>query len=379
MMPVNINFSKKRRLKLKVFDVVVIGASAVGCIAARDCAERGLNTLVLEEHNEPGKQGKCTALYSKRGLESLEVNCAPAVLNQTRGVLFHSHRARLEVSRRETVALVLDRQRFDEECFKQARKAGAEFSFNAKVVGVKQGKDFVRISSLKKFFDARVVIAADGAASFTAKALNFPKIKEFVLGYEAEFSGVQVERKDFVQVFLNSRAYPEFFAWIVPAQSGIARVGLGVKDFKKLDAGKKAFFNEPLIRETLSKAKKIREFTAVIPVAVRRQTQDGRVMLVGDAAGQVKATTGGGVVFGGNCARVAADCAAGFLQNGGRLDYEHEWRREFGKELRLHAAIAGFKNSLGNEFLDFALTASWILGVPLFLKRFGDMDFVLRV
>ncbi|NYZ78320.1 hypothetical protein H0N96_02885, partial [Candidatus Micrarchaeota archaeon] len=108
-------------------------------------------------------------------------------------------------------------------------------------------------------------------------------------------------------------------------------------------------------------------------------TQDGRVLLVGDAAGQVKATTGGGVVFGGSCARVAARCAAVFIREGKELNYEREWRREFGKELRLHAAIARAKNSLGNSGLDFALTAGRVLGVPLFLKRFGDMDFVLRV
>lgn len=378
-----------------VFDVAVIGASAVGCIAARDCAQLNLKTLVLEEHAEPGKQGKCTALYSKRGLESLEANYAPAVLNQVRGVSFHSPNARLEASRSEPVALVLDRKRFDEECFKQARKAGAKFLFNCKATGIKQGKvkqgkakqgkDFVRVFSGKKFFDARIVIAADGAASFTANALGFPKIKELVLGYEAEFSNAEPPRKDFVQVFLNSRAFPGFFAWIVPAQEGVARVGLGVKiglgvkNFKKLDAGKKALFKEPLVRETLSKAKKIREFAAVIPVAVRKKTQEGRVMLVGDAAGQVKATTGGGVVFGGNCARIAARCAASFLKNGETLSYERAWRREFSKELRLHAVIAGFKNSLGNDCLDFALAAGRVAGLPLFLKAFGDMDFVLRV
>ncbi len=157
------------------------------------------------------------------------------------------------------------------------------------------------------------------------------------------------------------------------------KVGLSVKNFKKLDAGKKALFREPLVRETLSKAKKIREFAAVIPVAVRKKTQEARVMLVGDAAGQTKATTGGGIVFGGNCARIAARCAARFLENGESLGYERAWRREFGKELRLHAAIAGFKNSLGNDCLDFALASARASGLPSFLKVFGDMDFVLRV
>jgi flavin-dependent dehydrogenase len=273
---------------------------------------------------------------------------------------------------------VLNRRRFDEECFKQARKAGARILLNNRVTAIAQKTDFVRLSCGKRFFDARVVIAADGASSFAASALDFPKIKEFVLGYEAEFEGAQVERRDFVQVFLNSRAYPGFFGWIVPAQRGVVRMGLGVKDFKKLGAAKKALFDEPLVRETLSQAKKIREFTAVIPVAVRARTQDGRILLVGDAAGQVKATSGGGVVFGGNCARIAARCAAAFVREGKELDYEREWRREFGKELRLHAGIARAKNSLDNNCLDFALTAGRVLGVPLFLKAFGDMDSVVR-
>ncbi|NYZ77796.1 FAD-dependent monooxygenase, partial [Candidatus Micrarchaeota archaeon] len=258
---------------MDVYDVVVIGASAVGCIAARDCARLNLKTLVLEEHSEPGKQGKCTALYSKRGLESLEVNHAPAVLNKMCGAVFRTPHAQLEVSRREPVAFVLNRRKLDEECFKQARKAGAKILLNNRVTAIAQKKDFARVSCGKKFFDARVVIAADGASSFAASALGFPKIKEFVLGYEAEFSGARVERGDLVQVFLNSRAYPGFFGWIVPAERGVVRVGLGVNDFKKLGAAKKALFDEPLVRETLSGAKKIREFTAVIPVAVRGRTQ----------------------------------------------------------------------------------------------------------
>jgi len=363
---------------LSVYDVVVIGASAVGCIAARDCAQLGLNTLVLEEHSKPGKQGKCTALYSKKGLETLEANHKPAVLNKVRGAVFRTPHATLEVSRREPVALVLNRQRFDEECFKQARKTGAKMLLNNRVTGLRQEKDFVRVSCGENFFDARVVIAADGAASFAASALGFPKIKEFVLGYEAEFERVQGEREDFVQVFLDSRAFPGFFGWIVPAGKRVARVGLGVRNFEKLSVAKKKLFCEPLVRETLSSAKKIREFTAVIPVAVRARTQDERVLLVGDSAGQVKATTGGGIVFGGNCARVAARCAAGFLREGKKLDYERVWRREFGKELRLHSAIARVKNSLSNSSLDFVLTACKVLGVPLFLKHFGDMDFLLR-
>lgn len=351
-----------------IYDVIVIGASACGLLCARDCAERGLRTLVLEEDSEVGKQGKCTALVSKNGLDSLGVAYEKSVLNEIRGARIIAGKTILAVKRRKPVALVLDRQRFDEQIAREARRAGAEIRLGKKVTGFKEEKNFARIFCGKNFFDSRFVVGADGAASFTANALGFPTIDKFVLCWEAEYDNEGVSERDSVNVFLDNDFFKGFLGWLVPAGSESVRVGLGTTNFRALGKGKKVLFS----LADLSEAKKLREFTAVIPLETRAVTQKKNVLLVGDAAGQTKATTGGGIVFGGGCARIAARCVAE------RSDYETEWRKKFGRTLEIHRSVRNLLDACDNQTLSALIRGGSFFGLPFFLRVFGDMDFVLR-
>jgi hypothetical protein len=77
----------------------------------------------------------------------------------------------------------------------------------------------------------------------------------------------------------------------------------------------------------------------VIPLSPIRRTYADRLVAVGDAAGQVKPTSGGGIYYGMLCAEVAAevlaeglrrdDLSARFLSR-----YERAWRGRIGAEIR---------------------------------------------
>ena len=97
---------------------------------------------------------------------------------------------------------------------------------------------------------------------------------------------------------------------------------------------------------------------------------------MGDAAGQVKATTGGGVIFGGLCARKAAESIVEGSQ-GKPLDYEERWRKAFGKTLELHRLIHSTVFRLPNTALDAGIALGRAAGLHRALEKFGDMDFVL--
>ncbi len=371
------------------FDLIVAGCSAAGAFAARDASSLGLKTLVLEEHARSGKQGKCSGLVSVSGLKLLGAagtEFDASVVNEVRGAVLHAKgekSAEFVVERRNAVARVLDRQKFDEALARQARAAGAKLLFNHRVTTIKQnGKSMVVRCGDGSKFAAKFLVGADGAASRVAAACDFPKLPKLVLGYEAEFAGARVERDDFVDLFFDSQAFPGFFAWIIPAGKRGVRMGFATRKIADFAFAKNKFYALPAVQSVArqARARKTREYAAVIPLTVRRKTQFGRVLLVGDAAGQTKASTGGGIVFGGLCAGVAAASVKNAVDSNSNAfpDYEASWRRAYGGKLALHSLARLALDSLDDETLKALFAVGKRLGAPSLLSRFGDMDFVFK-
>lgn len=330
-------------------DCTVIGASVTGCTAAKALAENGKDVLLLSD--KIGKNGKCTAIVSRHGLEKTGLNYKPTILNDIYGAVFHSGNEHFQVKSSTTQAYVLDRFALDKAAFDDAINAGAKFK-KQHVTGKPQA---VR------------VIGADGVSSTTAKLYGFPPLEKIIVGYEVEFSNAIIADKKKVDVFLD---YPGLFGWIVPVNEETVRIGLATDT--NLDIHKKKFFNLPEVSATINKAKKIREFTHAIPVKPRGITQKKNCMLVGDAAGQTKATTGGGIVFGCLCAKIAAEC---IIEN---KNYEKEWRARYGHQLKTHYYARKILDNIPDQMKPLMLKASEHLGLPWLLENFGDMDFFIN-
>lgn len=342
------------------YDACVVGAGAIGCIAARHCADAGLRVSVVEEHAKPGKFGKCTGIISKEGLDSTGIDYSNSVQNEIRGCVLSSCGEEMLVDARRTVALVIDRQEFDEEC---RREAGADFKFNARAIGFGGG-----VKTTQGAIKSDFVVGADGAASFTAKRLGFPPLESTVLAWQAEYSRAKVRDEGLAEVLLEPE-FNGFFGWLVPSGRGRCRVGFAVRDNQQLLSSKKALLSNPIVKAALAGARKSGEFAALIPISRRRRTVKGSALLVGDAAGQVKATTGGGIVFGAKCARVLADC----LARGETEAYESAWRRE-ARVLGLHSLIRQGFDALPASGVRFGLAAGKLFGAPYLLSNYGDMD-----
>lgn len=358
---------------MRKIDAAIIGGGAAGCIAAKELAGRGLDAVVFEEHAKPGKFGKCTGLVSVKGLKELGVDYSKAVVGKISGATIHSPNSSFSV-RRKNVAVVLDRQAFDEKCAEEAAGAGAEIVTNSRVTGLGEAGKAIVLG--KKDFYYSYIVGADGANSTTAHSLGFPPISKFVLCCEKEFESARVDDAELVEVFLDRTLFPGFFGWIVPAAGG-ARIGFGTTMHANARAAEKKFFAGKAARAAVGKKAPSREYWAVIPAALRGKTQMGNALLVGDAAGQVKASTGGGVVFGGMCAKIAAESIYESISRGAPLGYEAAWRGKYGTTLAAHSLVRSALGVLPNRALDL-LVGGIDLGPRKLLERFGDMDFVLK-
>jgi len=147
---------------------------------------------------------------------------------------------------------------------------------------------------------------------------------------------------------------PGAFAWLVPAGSG--RVRVGVLCSRSATSLARRFLERPGVRERVPHLPDV-IVQRPVPVSTPRTTYADRVVVVGDAAGQVKPTTGGGLYFGACAATAAADAvgralAAGDLSAHALSAYERDWRTAFGRELRYGAVARGLYRRLSPAQVD---------------------------
>ena len=363
-----------------MFDVHVVGAGPAGAVCARECARRGLKVLVSEEHAKIGEPVQCSGLISTGGLGALGVDYSRAVAWRIRGARVYSPSMEsIRVGNGKVRACVVSRAELDSLLAEAAEREGVEIELGRRI-----GRADLR---------GKTVVGADGAGSSVAQWFGFPEIREFVIGMQVDYEGAKVAEPDCLDMFISNERFPGFFGWAIPLGKESVRVGMGAYWRKgERAAPVKALFgqflNSSRIAGMLEGAKERSRLAGCIPMAVRERTAKGNTLLVGDAAGQVKATTGGGVVFGTAAAGMAAEAIAGgagawggdglargAVANGDAAqEYETRWRAALGGDLDAHRRIRGALNSMPDWQVSKLFSAAKLLGAEAFLERHGDMD-----
>ncbi len=327
-------------------EVHIIGAGPVGSLAAISALKNGHDVIVSEEHASAGSPENCSGLFSRDGLESLHIDYRKLIVNPIYGADIHIGSEKLEIRRDDPVGFVLDRGQLDYSLAQKAQDMGAKINFNERVKGN---------------FYSRTIIGADGPMSHVASHFRFPKISSFASTMQ-ETLPFSSEDPHIVQVFLSSR-FPGFFGWIIPKDEDFAEFGAGVK----VPNQPAPAFRHLLKMKSLA-PKKPRGW--LIPISTRKKTsmKNGyNVLLAGDAAGQVKSTTGGGVIFGGYCAEIAGRTLD-------PLKYDIEWNLRYGPDLKIHNLVHSFLENKSEKELSRLGQRLKKLNCDGFLSNFGHMD-----
>ena len=344
-------------------EITIIGAGSSGLIAARGLARLGISVKVLERKSAIKPIYSSSGILSHSGLESLKINYKKCVLNKLYGAKIHFPGVTLHIRSTKVQAYVVDRTKLANELYEEAVASGANVEFSHSVTKGEMGK----LNG--------ILVGADGAASQVASYFKFPPIKRFVLTYRAEYKARE-NIGDEVEIFFDNNVTKGFFGWIAPHGDNI-ELGAGIdeKYGKSTDAFRK-FVASSSVRKMIE-GKPIVEGAGIIPVSLRKRfvDEERRVVLVGDAAGQVKSSTGGGIIFGGNASLVAARAISNYIQGDGRLeDYQRAWLSTFGNDIRMHNLIRNIYSSLSNSGLYLFAKTAKSLGIERFLSRYGDMD-----
>ncbi|MHA2076440.1 MAG: geranylgeranyl reductase family protein [Candidatus Thorarchaeota archaeon] len=335
------------------FDVAVIGAGPAGSSAARVVSEKGFETLVVDRRSTIGIPIQCGELIptpseaanlfprSKRMPDAVNVP-TNFITNKTTSIRLISPNGKAFEFPFE--ANIVDRCAFDQHLAHQSEDAGAKLLLGTHFVSRSNKNELVLKSRKSETYkSANVVIGADGAHSKVAQSLgDHFKHSDHDLSPSLQFvmKNADVD-PSVVEMYFGGSVAPGGYAWIIPKGDGNVNVGFGMrKSLDKTETPLKTYlerfvYRNPHVAPMLKNAKILSRVGAIIPVGGPLQrTWTSSVLLIGDAAGHVMASNGGGIPTALCGGMIAGDAVSAHLEAGLSLSkYEEKWKAEFGSEL----------------------------------------------
>lgn len=220
----------------------------------------------------------------------------------------------------------------------RAQGRGVEYVLDSPVRGIQVGDNQVRIEAARQGeglnLEARAVVIATGFGLRLSDQLGLGRVGDFVMGAQAEVATMGVDE---IEIYFGQQIAPAFFAWLVPTSPQTALAGL-------LSRHNSGLYLRKLLSSLLAQGKiasaEVKPCYRGISLKPLPRTYSNRLVVVGDAAGQVKPTTCGGVYYGLLCADIAANNLHRALKSNdlsakSLAGYERGWRRKLGQELRI--------------------------------------------
>ena len=377
------------------YDAVIIGGGIAGSYTGKSLAEQGNKTLIVEEHREVGKPLQCAGLVSPRIFEFIPEN--GTILNRVRGAKIYSPSGKeLVIDAKKTKALVIDRVKLDQTCIAQAVRAGCDLKLGAKALAAKyeNGSVVIKVMSGGEIYavTTKILIGADGVQGQVAHWFGLKRPKTTLTGFGAELTGVEMDPR-FIEIYLGNEIAPNFFAWVIPKAPAVvdglvpARVGLACSSGNGQECAFRYYhqlFSHPTLGSKLTASKACQYIAGGIPIGPVAKSYTDNVMLVGDAAGQVKPTSGGGVYTSLLCARYCAEAANRALKTkdpSAKIlkSYQKAWLAELGKELKHGYRLYKVYMHLSDQQIDDGfklLDEGSILDI---ISTHGDIDYPSKV
>ncbi|MFX1485665.1 MAG: geranylgeranyl reductase family protein [Promethearchaeota archaeon] len=373
------------------FQAAVVGAGPSGTMAAQKIASTGLDVAIIEEHSDVGIPTHCAGLLSVDGIKRLKMEIPPkCVQNVVRGAKFYSPSGNLFLVKRQLKqAYVIDREILDKRLAKKAVDSGATLLLDTRVLRMRRyGKRLLLCTGDNSQIRANVVIDAEGVKAGLVKNMGLkPPERSMILpALQFEIIDTRDIDPDFVEIYLGKNVAPGFFAWVIPTGEDTARVGLASKVMRGVTAHKllQRFIRLPIVSKKFEKSEiKQKKAGLVLTGGPIPKTYADNLIVVGDAAGQAKPTTGGGVITGGLCAQIAGMIAARSVSSedtseANLRNYELEWKKKLGWEFFAALWARRCLNQLSDRQLEkiFQIMKEKLIDT---IEYYGDIDLQSRV
>ena len=323
------------------YDVVIAGGSISGLLTAREVAKKGYSVLVLEEGFEVGTPDHCGGLVSKIALNDLEINPSEKIYDCAinNASIFSPSGKMLEINSKNQQIISVDRRQLDKQAAYQAQKYGAKIIVNSSY----KEKTKEGVSTSIGDIDCKILVDCRGIGALVNDNRNGILLSA---QYEVYADWIVNGR---VEVYFDQIKYPGFFAWIIPSGNGIGKVGVAGKDIN----------TSKTIEEFLKHKGKYSTIRKIFsPIWINGPIKNfvsKDIVIVGDAAGQSKPTTAGGIYSCGMGGIMAGNAIAKYLETNDNfqlVQYQESWYSKFGKEFEKQQLARKVLQKIDNKTVD---------------------------
>ena len=326
---------------MEEYDVVIAGGSISGLMSAREIAKKGHSVLVLEEGFEIGTPDHCGGLVSKSGLDELGIEPTQKTFDSmiNSALIYAPSGKSIEINSKKQKVIVVNRRELDKQVALQAEQSGAEIRVKT---GFKE-KTKRGIKTTDGEIDCKILVDCRGVS-----ALINNKRDGILLSAQYEIYANWIKDGQ-VEVYFDNVKYPGFFAWIIPSGNGVGKVGIAGREINVSNAMEQFLKN----KGNYSTIRKI--FAPIWIKGPIKNFVSENIVIAGDAAGQSKPTTAGGIYSCGLGGLFAGNAIAEYLESNERSQlkkYQKNWRDRFGKEFEKQSLARKILERVDNKTID---------------------------
>lgn len=337
-----------------MYDVIVVGAGPAGNFTSSELSSAGFKVITIEEHDQIGKPVHCTGVIGEDIFQQFNIP-SNSIIEEMPYFKVFSPRGDYFYLPSKIKVYIVDRAAFDLSLSELAIKRGAHFELSAKVLKIENldKKVIVHVEKNKKVskIEGKFCVIATGAMSNLPYESGISRPKVFYKSVQTELEIADLKG---AEVYTGRHVAPGSFAYAVATNARTAKAGVITRVKAKV-----CFEN--LLKSNLLKDRILGVMESVkyrrIPAGVPKQTTVNRIAAVGDAAAQIKTTTGGGVYYGMLCASVLVDTLKK-AYNGKDFNisktaqYDKKWKNDIGAELQAGLLVRNFFENVDDQYVN---------------------------
>lgn len=362
-------------MEFETFDICIIGAGIAGNYLASTLADSGTSICVIEEHESVGLPLQCAGIVSQKLLDLVDIP-SNLILNRVEiAEIVSPLGEKIQIHARDH-PVVIDRVKFDQYFAIQAKTQGVSYFMKEKFKNFSRiSPTTVQVQTNRRVIHCKILVGADGPHSKVARQLG---VSRRVIP-AAQVRVLFDQSLDVTSMYFNPK-WRELFGYIIPeGNSGICRIGLASR-YRTMQN-----FHTFLSSLNVDKTKVVDRQGGVIPLGIPSIFAFNNVVLLGDSAGFVKATTGGGIIMILGAVKILSAAirkslgAKNYSQRFFKRNYQRPFKRSLGIELKIHYLIRIFLLNLRD--LDYSTLYAFYRcpTITQLVYQEADMDYPAKI
>lgn len=359
------------------FDIIIVGGGPSGLSAASFLSDKGYNVALFDSSKVIGEDVVCSGVISNDIFTRYDLPKSSIVAKLQDAELISPCGSYIEYSHPQQSVSVVDRHKFDYELFNIASKKGASIFCGSIVRSININEQHVDIEILVgeeiKNFKSKIVVLATGVRFNLHSKLGFGRPKKILKAIQVEINEIL---NDKLKLFWGSKYSDGFFGWSIPLDDGRTRVRV------MTEGNSKEGINNLLceLNYDLEKNNRCINYKQRgISFGSISKSYSKRAIAIGESAGLVKTTTGGGIFYGILSAEIASDVidkcfSTNDFSDNTLCEYESGWKKVIGNEIKYGQYFHNFFSKLSDDSIDELFEAVGKDGILDYISRRGNFD-----